>query len=144
MRSLKTGLVVGVTCLFGLFLIRNRIHQPQPVEPTNPGFAQKDNQPAISASKQENQTASVAETSKIVASPYPKINRTDLSYAKARGESWTNKYEILDTWTLQLQPDTDAGELATRLGGEFVESVAAFPDIFVFRFAGSKDSLIAA
>ncbi len=61
-----------------------------------------------------------------------------------RGSASESDVQLSDEWTVQLQPGTNAPQLAASLGFEYVGPLSNLPDVHIFRLAGSDTSIQAA
>ena len=144
MRSKKIGILTAFICVTGI-LIGLQLLQQVPVE--REAFTRAKGQTENDESVGPIWTitpSSELETPRIIDSPYRNVTPAVITAAHASGEDWSNNYDIANTWTIQIR---NAGELETlveNLGGEFVEAVTGFSDIYVIRFKDSKDPANAA
>ena len=117
----------------------------QPREPSRSALRPADEQPEIPVSKTVVAKTDVPESAhlKISPSPYPSISPLDIRNAQEREETWADRYQITDQWSIQVANEAALNEFLTSTDAEYVESVRGFSNVHVVRFAGSETEGIA-
>ena len=138
----KTWILAGLLGVIGLCLSFHKLQQVQvstPLKLSNPD--QDKVQARIGAVQQVENDSNREPASSLTT--HPGVDLPTLRIAQSKNEPWSSKYQIADTWTVQIKDESELKDLLESPDADFVEPVAAFQDVFVIRFQNSSNPLIA-